>query len=55
MPKLRTGHDRRYAIDDTKAASELGYQAIHGFETRFAQTLGWYLQNEGWWRGLMGG
>ena len=53
--KDRAGHDRRYAIDDTKAASELGYQAIHGFETRFSQTLGWYLQNEGWWRGLMGG
>ncbi len=50
----RAGHDRRYAIDDTKAATELGYQAIHGFETRFSQTLGWYLQNEGWWRGLMG-
>ena len=53
--KDRAGHDRRYAIDDTKAASELGYQAIHGFETRFSQTLGWYLQNEAWWRGLMGG
>ena len=53
--KDRAGHDRRYAIDDTKAASELGYKAIHGFETRFSQTLGWYLQNEGWWRGLMGG
>ncbi len=53
--KDRAGHDRRYAIDDTKAASELGYQAIHGFETRFSQTLGWYLQNEVWWRGLMGG
>ena len=53
--KDRAGHDRRYAIDDTKAASELGYKAIHGFETRFSQTLGWYLQNEAWWRGLMGG
>jgi dTDP-glucose 4,6-dehydratase len=52
--KDRAGHDRRYAIDDTKATSELGYQAIHGFETRFSQTLGWYLQNEAWWRGLMG-
>ena len=52
--KDRAGHDRRYAIDDTKAVTELGYQAIHGFETRFSQTLGWYLQNEGWWRGLMG-
>ena len=51
----RAGHDRRYAIDDTKAATDLGYKAIHGFETRFAQTLAWYLQNEGWWRGLMRG
>ena len=53
--KDRAGHDRRYAIDDTKAASELGYNAIQGFETRFSQTLGCYLQNEGWSRGLMGG
>ena len=51
--KDRAGHDRRYAIDDTKAASELGYQAIHGFEARFSQTLGWYLNHGPWWTGLL--
>lgn len=48
----RPGHDRRYAIDETKARAELGYRAEHGFEQRFAQTLGWYLANEGWWQPL---
>ena len=45
----RAGHDRRYAIDARKAEAELGYQAIHGFETRFSQTLAWYLENRQWW------
>lgn len=45
----RAGHDRRYAIDARKAEAELGYRAIHGFETRFSQTLAWYLENRQWW------
>ncbi|MCA3255047.1 MAG: dTDP-glucose 4,6-dehydratase [Alphaproteobacteria bacterium] len=51
----RPGHDRRYAIDETKARAELGYQAAHGFETRFAETLQWYLDNEPWWRAVISG
>lgn len=51
----RPGHDRRYAIDETKARTELGYQAAHGFEHRFAETLRWYLDNEVWWRAVMSG
>ena len=51
----RPGHDRRYAIDETKARTELGYQAAHGFETRFGETLHWYLNNEGWWRAVLSG
>ena len=51
----RPGHDRRYAIDETRARAELGYQAAHGFETRFAETLQWYLDNEPWWRAVMSG
>ena len=49
----RPGHDRRYAIDDSKAQNALGYRAKHGFDRRFAETLHWYLANEGWWRAIL--
>jgi len=49
----RAGHDRRYAIDETKARSELGYAPRRTFSEGFAQTLAWYLANEGWWRPLV--
>ncbi len=51
----RPGHDRRYAIDCSKAVRELGYQPQHSFETGLAQTLAWYLDNESWWRGVLDG
>jgi len=50
----RAGHDRRYAIDETKARTELGYAPRRTFAEGFAQTLAWYLGNEGWWRPLLG-
>jgi dTDP-glucose 4,6-dehydratase len=53
--KDRPGHDRRYAIDETKARDELGYRAAHGFDVRFRETLGWYLGHEGWWRQVLSG
>lgn len=49
----RAGHDRRYAIDETKARTELGYAPQRTFSEGFAQTLAWYLANEGWWRPLL--
>ncbi len=51
----RPGHDRRYAIDFRKAASELGYKPAETFETGFAKTIDWYLGNEAWWRAVMDG
>lgn len=50
----RKGHDRRYAIDERKARSELGYQPRRNFSQGFSETLSWYLRNEVWWSGLMG-
>jgi dTDP-glucose 4,6-dehydratase len=49
----RAGHDRRYAIDETKARSELGYVPRRGFEEGLQQTLRWYLEREDWWRPLL--
>jgi dTDP-glucose 4,6-dehydratase len=51
----RPGHDRRYAIDETKARAELGYAPARTFEQGFADTLAWYLANEAWWRGVLDG
>ena len=49
----RAGHDRRYAIDETKARDDLGYGPERSFEDGLAQTLDWYLANEDWWRPLL--
>lgn len=51
----RPGHDRRYAIDETKARAELGYVPARDFTTGFASTLAWYLANEAWWRAILDG
>ena len=51
----RPGHDRRYAIDETKARHELGYAPSRDFEAGFAATLAWYLANEAWWRAVLDG
>ena len=48
----RKGHDRRYAIDETKARTELAYAPQHDFEQGLRDTLRWYLENEAWWQPL---
>ena len=44
----RPGHDRRYAIDARKIASELGWQPRETFETGLARTVRWYLDHAEW-------
>ena len=44
----RPGHDRRYAIDDTRIATELGWQPRESFETGLRKTVQWYLDNTEW-------
>jgi len=44
----RPGHDWRYAIDDTKAARELGFSRQYSFESGIDQTVKWYLENDAW-------
>jgi dTDP-glucose 4,6-dehydratase len=45
----RPGHDKRYAIDATKAQRELGWRPTIGFEAGIASTVEWYLENRSWW------
>ena len=47
--KDRPGHDRRYAIDDTKIKKELGWTQEYDFETGMNETVKWYLDNKEWW------
>jgi dTDP-glucose 4,6-dehydratase len=46
--KDRAGHDRRYAMDDSKAVRELGFTRTHSFESGLKQTIAWYLNNSHW-------
>jgi len=48
----RKGHDRRYSVDITKIATELGYAPQVPFEQGLIDTVHWYQQNESWWRPL---
>jgi dTDP-glucose 4,6-dehydratase len=51
----RPGHDRRYAIDCSKASRDLGYTPAHDFAGGLAATIGWYLDHEPWWRAVQDG
>ena len=44
----RPGHDRRYAIDATKIAQELGWRPAETFDTGIRKTVQWYLDNPQW-------
>lgn len=44
----RPGHDRRYAIDCTKAERELGWKPQVAFERGLAETIEWYQANSDW-------
>ena len=46
--KDRPGHDRRYAIDATKIANELGWKPDETFDSGIRKTVQWYLDNQDW-------
>ena len=53
--KDRLGHDRRYAIDNSKIKKELGWQPQYTFENGMAETITWYLKNKQWMAGVRSG
>ncbi|HEU0283252.1 MAG TPA: dTDP-glucose 4,6-dehydratase [Gallionella sp.] len=51
----RPGHDRRYAIDASKIASELGWKPLETFATGLRKTVAWYLANTAWTDAVISG
>ena len=52
----RAGHDLRYAIDPTVLQDELSWKPVHSdFTEGLRATIGWYRDNESWWRPLKDG
>jgi dTDP-glucose 4,6-dehydratase len=50
----RPGHDRRYAIDYSKAARDLNYAPARDLSQGLAATVDWYLERVQWWQDLLG-
>lgn len=53
--KDRPGHDRRYAIDNTKITTELGWKPQYTFEEGIKETIEWYLDNIEWIENIVSG
>jgi dTDP-glucose 4,6-dehydratase len=50
----RPSHDRRYLLDSSLIRRELGWSPQVGFDQGISTTINWYMENEWWWRPLMG-
>ncbi|MFA6918602.1 MAG: dTDP-glucose 4,6-dehydratase [Patescibacteria group bacterium] len=53
--KDRAAHDRRYAVDWSKAQRELGYQPQASFDEYLTMTVKWYLDNGEWVKNVKSG
>ncbi len=51
----RPGHDRRYAIDASKARTELGWEPRHTLESGLERTVAWYVKHRDWCETVQGG
>jgi dTDP-glucose 4,6-dehydratase len=50
----RKGHDRRYALDDTRIRRDLGFVPRIAFEEGLADVVRWYADHRAWWQPLVG-
>ena len=46
----RPGHDKRYAIDNSRISDELNWKPKVEFEEGLELTIDWYLKNQSWWQ-----
>ena len=53
--KDRPGHDRRYAIDNSKITRELGWKPSYTFEQGIKETIEWYLEHTEWFERVVSG
>ncbi|APM40292.1 dTDP-glucose 4,6-dehydratase [Clostridium kluyveri] len=53
--KDRPGHDRRYAIDNAKITTQLGWRPQYTFEQGIKETIKWYLNNTQWIENIASG
>lgn len=53
--KDRPGHDRRYAIDNTKITTDLGWAPEYTFEEGIRETIQWYVNNPDWIENVLSG
>jgi dTDP-glucose 4,6-dehydratase len=53
--KDRPGHDRRYAIDNTKILTQLGWEPTYTFEQGMREAIEWYLENTKWIENITSG
>ncbi len=53
--KDRPGHDRRYAVDSSKAMKALNWAPAVSFEQGLADTVDWYRDEGSWWKRVKSG
>lgn len=51
----RPGHDRRYAVDASRARERLGWRPRVDLEAGLNQTVDWYLSRRDWWGPIVEG
>lgn len=53
--KDRPGHDRRYAIDNTKITTTLGWAPVYTFDRGMDETIAWYREHTEWMEHIISG
>ena len=51
----RPGHDKRYAIDNSKIVKDLSWHPKYQFEEGLLQTINWYCEHQEWIENIVNG